>query len=93
MKTYFIYFFLSPTYFTKGRTDPLEKQLDPVLIPCEAIGPPGSIPAFLRKRIATCNFPGGGGSGAPVPHPTPLDLSINHRLRKDQLQPPGVGYL
>ena len=54
--------FKSSTYFTDGRTD----------LPREAIGPVsrGSVQVFLRKHIATCNFPGevGGGGGQTFTH-------------------------
>ena len=54
--------FLSSMYFTKGHTN----------LPREAIGPKGvSVPVFLRKPIATCDFQGG--SRHPVP---PLDLPM-----------------
>ena len=43
----------------------LEKQLDP-RVPIASRE--GSVPVFLRKPIATCDFPGG--SGRPVPPPS-----------------------
>ena len=43
-----------------------KKQLDP-RGPIASGG--GSVPVFLRKPTATCDFPGGGGGGPPVPGP------------------------
>ena len=60
------------TYFSHQRISQrvvrtsLKKQLD-------TLGPiasrRGSVPVFLRKSLATSDFPGGGGgAGPPVPH-------------------------
>ena len=38
----------------------LKKQLDPM---GPIASPGGSVPEYLRKPIATCDFPGGGGGG------------------------------
>ena len=38
----------------------LEKQLDPIA------SQGGSVTVFLRKHIATCDFPGGGGGLDPL---------------------------
>ena len=59
----------------------------------EAIGPKGgsiasrgrSVPDFLRKPIATCDFPGGGGPD-PLSHP-PFDPRMLHNRQVDH-----VGY-
>ena len=44
-------FFLVIDVYTEGHTN----------LPGEAIGPKGSLPEFLRKPIATFDFPGWGG--------------------------------
>ena len=44
-------FFLVIDVYTEGHTN----------LPGEAIGPKGSVPEFLRKPIATFDFPGWGG--------------------------------
>ena len=67
------FYFKSLTYFTEGRTN----------LTGEAIGPwgpiaprGGSVPVFLRKPIATCDFPGGSES------PFPCLLSIHTRCSR-----------
>ena len=43
-----------------------------------------SIPEFLRKPIATCDFPGEGGPGrgSGPPAPPPLDLCMNKQASR-----------
>ena len=55
------FFLKSATYFTKGRTD-LPQPLGPIA------SRGGSVPANLRKPIATCDFPG----AYRPPEPAPL---------------------
>ena len=50
-------------------------------LPQEAIGPKESVPVFLRKPIATCDFDRGGGGPDPLFHPG----STNGVLDKDIL--------
>ena len=59
--------FLSSTYFTQDLRTSLEKQLDP-RSNCFSRG---VLPVFLKKQIATCDFPVGG--------PEPLSPLWIHR--------------
>ena len=50
----------------------------------EACSRSGSEPIFLRKRLATCDFPGGGGPAVPPLDPRMCDLSTAvYSLGKD----------
>ena len=57
-------FFMSSTYFTEGRTN-LPRELDPIA------SRGGSVPAFIRKPIANCDFQGWGDPDPLPPPPSP----------------------
>ena len=44
----------------------------------------GSVPEFLRKPIATCDFPGGGGGRGAMPPPPPPPLGLHMFVLKEQ---------
>ena len=56
-------------YSFRGRTNSLEKQLEPMVPIAYLVG---SVPVFLRKPIATCDFSGSGGWGPDLLSPPPL---------------------
>ena len=69
--TFYYYYFFSHQHISQRAVQTsLEKQLD--LSPIASGG--GSVPVFLRKSIATCDFPGGWGGG-PDPLSPPLGRS------------------
>ena len=65
------------TYFTEDGTD-LPREAIRCSMLCPIASRAGSLPLFLRKFIATCDFPGWRGGGGTEPTVNPLDSCIFH---------------